>query len=467
MKAPTSNRRDFLKALALGASTSILPNGLHSFEKKQKHPNIVVFLCDDLGYGDPECYGHPHIMTPNLDRLASEGMKLTDCYAGAPVCSPSRAAMLTGRTPYRCGIYDYLPGHGFYGSGPKYVGMHLKREEISVATLLKQAGYDTCHLGKWHLSERLDSHEQPTPTDHGFDYWFSTSSNAQPSHHNPENFIRNGEPVGMVEGYAAEIIADEAIEWLRNHRDPVKPFCLFVWFHEPHEPVATDERFMKLYEGRSEAIYYGNVSQIDDACGRLLGSLDTMGLREDTFVLFTSDNGPETLNRYKGANRSFGSPGPLRGMKLHLYEGGIRVPGIVRWPGHTLPGSVSHEPVNGTDVLPTLCALAGIPVPTDRAIDGTDISPIIEGNVLSRETSLYWRYDLALSAPFVVAMREGDWKLLADLTLTQFELYNVRTDPGERQNLTVSEPEKLEELKQKLFSIHVEIDAEKPAWPTG
>ena len=465
MKSFSNNRRDFLKTMGTGAASMILPQWLHAGENARKRPNFIIFLCDDLGYGDLSCYGHPYIKTPNLDTFAAEGMKFTDCYAGAPVCSPARAAMLTGRTPHRCGIYDYIPGHGYYGRGPIYKDMHLKREEITIATLLKDAGYATCHLGKWHLNVQFDSFGAPTPGDHGFDYWFSTMSNARPSHHNPDNFVRNGTPVGRLEGYAAKLIADEGINWLNDHRDRNKPFCMFVWFHEPHEPIATDDRFMKMYEGHNEAIYYGNVTQVDYAGGRLLKTLGELNLRDETFVMFTSDNGPETLNRYEGAHRSFGSPGPLRDMKLHMYEGGIRVPGIIRWPGHIQPGIISHEPINGTDVMPTLCAMAGVKVPIDRPIDGNSILPVFESGKVERKVPLYWRYDLALSEPFTVAMREGNWKILTDTSLTKFELYNLHTDISEKHNCAESEPEHLEEMKKTLLKLHAEIDAEGPKWP--
>jgi len=451
------SRRHFLKTMGLATTATTLRAWPSYAEQGVVHrPNIIVALCDDLGYGDLACYGHPHIKTPNLDMLAAEGMRLTDCYAAAPVCSPARAGILTGRTPYRCGIYDWIPNNA---------PMHLRRQEITVATLLRNAGYTTCHVGKWHCNGKFNSPDQPQPDDHGFDHWFSTQNNAHPTHFNPRNFVRNGTPVGPLNGYSSELIVDEAIDWLRNRRDKAKPFCMFVWFHAPHEPIATGEEFMKMYEGRKEAIYYGNVSQMDHAFGRLMRTLDETHLRDETFVMFTSDNGPETLKRYPGAHRSFGSPGPLRGMKLHLYEGGIRVPGIIRWPNRIRPGTVSSEPVNGTDILPTLCAMAGVAVPTDRAIDGTSILPILEGQRAERKIPLYWRYDRALSRPYTVAMRQGDWKILADTSMTRFELYNLRTDLGETNNLAESEPDRLTTMKNMLKRLHQEIEAEGITWP--
>jgi arylsulfatase A len=461
------NRRDFLKMFGISTAATVLPgcrltSARSDSEIPESRPNILIVLCDDLGYGDLGCYGHPHIKTPNLDKLAAEGMKLTDCYATAPVCSPARAGMLTGRTPHRCGIYDWISGNN---------PMHLRKQEQTVATLLRDGGYATCHSGKWHCNGKFNSPEQPQPDDHGFDHWFSTQNNAGPSHHNPKNFVRNGQRVGLLEGYSSELIVQEAIDWLgtkwdrstaRCHME--KSFCLFVWFHAPHEPIATAPEFMEMYEGKNEAIYYGNVTQMDNEFGRLMSTLEKMKLRDKTFVMFTSDNGPETLNRYRGANRSFGSPGPLRGMKLHMYEGGIRVPGIICWPGKTKPGSVCHEPVNGTDILPSLCEMAGVKVPADRPIDGTSFLPIFRGKKLKRKVPLYWRYNRALSKPFTVAMRQGDWKILDDNDMMMFELYNLRKDITEQHNLAASQPQRLEAMKKTLAKLHFEIDAEGPDW---
>ncbi|MDA1314844.1 MAG: sulfatase [Acidobacteria bacterium] len=460
-------RRQWLQA-GLGAIA-----GARALGAAGERPNILIVLSDDLGYGDLACYGNPVIRTPHLDRFAKEGLRFTDCYAGAPNCSPSRTALMTGRTPTRVGIHNWIP---------MLSPMHVKAEEITVATLLRRAGYETCHVGKWHLNGMFNL-SGPQPSDHGFDHWFSTQNNALPNHHNPYNFVRNGIPVGPLDGYAAHIVVDEAARWLRQDWDRAKPFFQYVCLHEPHEPIASAARFADLYpsDDPSYSAHHGNVTQMDDAFGRLMGALNEMGLRENTLVFFTSDNGPAITSIHP-----HGSAGPLRDKKGYVYEGGIRVPGILRWPGHTSAGTESSEPICGVDWLPTLCEVAGVAAPSDRAIDGTSLLPAVEGKPISRKTPLYWHFNAAQGEP-KVAMRDGDWKILARLTgpetkqgggiqavdqralktaeLTGFELYNLRDDIGEKQDLAASEPERLKQMLAKLRPMYSEVRDESPTWP--
>jgi arylsulfatase A len=414
-------------------------------------PNVVILLCDDLGYGDLSCFAHPAIRSPNLDRLASEGLKLTHCYSASPVCSPSRAGLITGRNPNRLGIRDWIPPG---------TGIFLRPGEVTIAQLLKQAGYRTGHFGKWHLNSKTDGSER-TPGEAGFDTWLYTQNNAAPSHLDPTNFVRNGKPAGPLKGPSSAIVVDEAIKFLDEGKD--RPFFLNVWFHEPHEPVAAADEFLKLYPDESNLDrrhYYGDVSQMDHAVGRLLKYLDDRGLRDNTFVFFSSDNGPETLLRYKAANRSYGSPGPLRGMKLHITEAGYRVPGIIRWPGHTKPGSVSAEPVCSVDLLPTVCAMTGIKPPADRALDGGSLLPLFEGKPIERPHPLYWQFDFAISKPWVISLRDGPWKLLTNATLDKFELYNLADDTGEKKDLAADEPDRVKRMASVMKRLHEEINAE-------
>jgi len=441
------NRRNFIKI----ATLSVLPDSFINTHAQgvPGKPNIVHIYCDDLGYGDLGCFGNPVIRTPSLDKLAAEGMRLTDFYCPSPVCSPSRAGVMTGQTPNRTGVYDWIPENS---------GVCLTGNEVTVPQLLRSGGYTTCHSGKWHLISKWDGSE-PTPGDHGFDYWFSTQNNAHPTHRNPDNFIRNGKPVGPLEGYSSTIIVDEAIRFIKQvYRQP-QPFALFVWFHAPHEPIATAEKFMDWHPDVAESTrieYFGNVSQMDYEVGRLMGALDELNLRDETLVMFSSDNGPETLKRHSQAFRSHGSPGPFRGMKLHMYEGGIRVPGIIRWPGKTHPGQVCHEPVCGVDILPTFSEIAGVNVPGDRPIDGTSILPIFKEKPLEREVPLYWQYDRAISN-VKIAIREGAWKLLVDRELGAPELYNLEDDWRETKNRTFDERQRVRAMMKKLRQMHTDV----------
>ena len=438
--------------------------------------NFVVVLADDLGYGDLGCYGNEIVHTPHLDRFATEGLRFTDCYSAAANCSPSRAGLMTGRTPWRIGIHNWIP---------MMSPMHVRESEITVATLLRDAGYGTCHVGKWHLNGFFNLPGQPQPDDHGFDHWFSVQNNALPNHRNPYNFVRNGIPLGPIEGYSAGIVTDEAIRWLRSGRDQEKPFFLFVCYHEPHEPVATAEEFTRLYgdlEDPAERALWGNISQLDAGFGRLMAELDSLDLAEDTVVFFTSDNGPALTGKHP-----YGSAGPLRAKKGYVWEGGIRVPGLLRWPGRTTPGSVSGEPVCGVDLLPTLCEAAGIAAPRDRVIDGTSWMPLMEGGAeLERETPLYWHFLRARGTP-KVAIREGDWKLVAGIDrpdlkpsggITEqdiefnrqaepngFRLFQVRDDPGETTDLSGTETARFEGMKETLLRMYREVREESPVWP--
>jgi arylsulfatase A len=466
----------------LALFTSLLTPAATSAQRSKKQPakpNVLIILCDDLGYGDLGCYGHPTIRTPNLDRLARQGVLFTQCYAAAPVCSPSRAGLLTGRCPTRSGVYSWIAADN---------PMHLPANEVTLAALLRQAGYRTAHVGKWHLNGLFNSAKQPQPGDHGFQHWFSTQNNAEPSHEDPKNFVRNGKPVGPVKGFSCQVVADEAIAWLKSGRDSPDPFFLFVCFHEPHEPVASPADLVASYpkaRNVNEAQYFANVTNMDRAVGRLMAALDELRVADDTIVFFTSDNGPETLNRYKGARRSYGVVGRLRGRKLWLYEGGIRVPGILRWPGRAPAGKTSDEPLWSLDLLPTLCRVAGAKAPADRAIDGADFLPALRGKKIERKTPLFWHYYRALGEPRV-ALREGDWVLLAHCgplpkgagatlrpgdmelikgaRLTAFELYNLRDDLSQTRDLAREQPERVRALSERLRALYREVIAEGPTW---
>lgn len=428
-------------------------------------PNIVVVLCDDLGYGDLECYGHPHIKTPHLNNLANEGIRYTNFYSAAPVCSPSRVGLLTGRSPNRAGVYDFIPGNR---------NIYMRSSEVTVAQLLKKEGYATCMSGKWHCNGRFNSPKQPQPDSAGFDHWFGTQNNANPSHENPKNFVRNGEPAGDLEGFSCQLVVDEAVAWLKGQQvaDPKQPFFMYVAFHEPHEPIASPKELVDHYSpmarNENEAQYFANVANVDVAVGRLMASLKELKVDSNTLVVFTSDNGPETLKRYNRAKNSYGRATPLRGMKLWTTDAGFRVAGIMRWPERIKAGQVVHHPVSSLDFLPTFCELADTKPPTDLQLDGTSFLPALENKVPVRSKPLLWIFYNALNERRV-AMRDGDWKVLAKLNiekatnvtkdnqaeikaaaLSEFQIFRITDDIGESKDLSSSMPEKQAELVQRL-----------------
>jgi arylsulfatase A len=413
----------------------------------KSHPNFVIFVADDMGWGDSGTYGHPLIQTPNLDKLAAEGVKFTQCYSACGVCSPSRAAILTGRTPYRNGVWRHLSGTH---------EAHLRASEITYPELLKEIGYETCHVGKWHLNskQQFNVPEFPQPGDHGYDYWLYTHNNASPSHKNPDNFFRNGEAIGEVKGYSAQIVAGEAALWLEEIRDPEKPFAMSVWVHEPHSPIATDSRFSDLYDGHENSKYMGNITQLDHALGLVMEALDKAGVADDTLLFFTSDNGP--VPGYGGTT------GGLRGVKRSSHEGGIRVPGVARWPGHIEAGTVSETPVIGSDIFTTILDIVGIDLPSDRTIDGVSMIPAFSGEELDREVPLYWRTHVS-QVDDRSALRIGDWKIVSNDEMTGFMLFDIQKDWKEENDLAAEMPEKTEEMKQALFKVWKEIEAEGPS----
>ncbi|QDU96378.1 sulfatase family protein [Lignipirellula cremea] len=435
--------------------------------EKASRPNIVMLLADDLGYQDIGCYDGP-VKTPSLDGLAAKGTRFTDFYSGCAVCSPSRAVVLTGRHHIRTGVYSWI-NDGSQNS-------HLLEREITLAEILKKAGYATAHVGKWHLGLPTKERNKPTPKEHGFDYWFATANNAMPSHKNPSNFVRNGEAVGKIEGYSCQIVVDEAIHWLENHRDPKAPFFLNCWFHEPHAPIAAPDDLVQNYGEVADkaAVYSGTIDNTDRAIARLLAKLAEIDSPENTLIIYASDNGSYRDDRTGG----------LRGAKGQNWEGGIRVPGIFCWPGTIAAGHVETMPAGVVDILPTVCGLLGLESPTDRHLDGSNLAPLLTGkpSEFERRQPLFWH--LQKSRP-IVAMRDGDYSLVADPDYplstnnmfqeawipeiraggyTNFQLFNLAEDRQQKHNLAAEQPELLERLKKKLLEINASIMADAHDW---
>jgi arylsulfatase A len=395
--------------------------------------------------------------------------------------------MLTGRNPNRAGIYDWISGGG----------MHLRKSEVTFPALLKKAGYDTMLSGKWHLNSQFNRPDkQPTPGDHGFDHWFATPNNASPNHRNPRNFVRNGKPVGETEGYSSSVVVNETLDWLDNRKGTQKPFLSVMTFHEPHLPIASPPELIGEYKPYEkvpgQATYWANVAQVDRAVGTFLEGLKSRGLYENTLIVFTSDNGPEEWMRYPACNMQHGSTGSvdgekLRGYKLDVFEGGIRVPFIISWPEQISKGRQSSQPVWSLDFLPTFCNLAKAPIPENLQLDGSDISSLIKNDKpIHRDKPLFWFY-YRCRGYANIAMREGDYLMIARRTEELFypgmpydheknyksvvnskprscELYNIRTDPGELYNLSGSETKKYQEMKAKMEEYLEDVQRDCPDW---
>lgn len=427
-----------------------------------------MLLADDLGYQDIGCYGGP-VKTPTLDALAAGGTRFTDFYSGCAVCSPSRAVLLTGRHHIRAGVYSWISDAGQRS--------HLLEREVTLADVLRKNGYATAHVGKWHLGLPTPKYDKPTPDKHGFDYWFATWNNAEPSHRNPETFIRHGEPAGKLEGYSCQLVADEAITWLDKHRAKDKPFFLNVWFHEPHAPIAAPDEIVGEYGKLKDAaaIYSGTIDNTDRAIARLLAKLKETAPPGDTLIIYASDNGSYRKDRV----------GKLRGQKGMNWEGGIRVPGIFHWTGVIPAGRVEKTPAGLVDVLPTVCSLLGIAPPEGVHLDGSDISPLLKpdaGRAFTRHQPLFWH--LQKSRP-IVAMRDGPWSLTADPDYElssdnmfqeawipviksggykNWQLFNLEKDPEQATGLAAKHPDVLERMKKQLLKINASIMADGPDW---
>lgn len=369
------NRRIFLQTAIGGAA-------LGKLQAQSRPPNFVVIYADDLGYGDLSCYGASAHKTPRLDQLAAQGVRFTDFYVPTPYCAPSRCSLLTGRYPFRSGmVFNPAPDSGINAEG-------LPAEEITIAEALKPKGYASCCIGKWHLGHT----EKFLPRTQGFDeYYGILYSNDM----RPVQIIRNEEvasyPVNQTT--ITRDYTDRAINFVERNR--AKPFFLYLPHAMPHKPLAASEEFY-TYETKGD-LYSDVIRELDHECGRLFDTLEKLGLVENTLVIFASDNGP-----WFGGNTA-----GLRGMKASSYEGGIRVPFIARWPGRIPAGRTCRELAGVIDVLPTLCGLAGVPVPSDRTMDGRDIWKLMtEADAKSPHEAVF-----SMSGPNLSTVRSGKWKL--------------------------------------------------------
>mgnify|MGYP000341862117 CR=1 FL=1 len=429
-------------------------------------PNIVVIMADDLGWRDLHCYGNEQIDTPFLAQLAAEGMRFTDAYAAAPVCSPTRAAMMTGLAPARLRLTNHAPGNpdGFSLPGsdlqePETV-RNLALSYTTIAERLSAAGYATGHVGKWHLSyvnprgsEQRDQREL-YPEKQGFDVNIGgNSSGGPPSYFSPYRnpALKDGE----VGEYLPQRLADEAMNFVRSNRG--RPFFLNWWPYSVHYPMQAPAELIAKYRQRQEVkdpVYAAMIEGMDAAIGRFLKQLDEAGLRANTLILFKSDNGG-----YSGENR------PLRGFKGTLYEGGLRVPWIVRWPGRVPAGTICATPVISTDCYPTLLEAAGLQPAPCSTLDGRSLIPLFEQKPGFDRDAIFFHYPnyaFHKKNRLGSALRAGDFKLITYYDNGEFELYRLSSDIGEEVNLSQQHPEIVRQLKDKLDAWLRQTDARLP-----
>jgi len=449
--------------------------------------NLVFFLVDDLGWADVGCFGSTFHETPHIDALAESGMQFTHAYAAASICSPTRASILTGRHPVRVDITDWIPGR----SAPRNRRfLHvddrdsLALEEVTLAEALKDHGYATFFAGKWHLGS-----EGYWPEDQGFDINIGGHHRGSP----PGGYYapwKNPALEAKEDGeYLTERLTAESIAFLEN-RDADRPFLLYLSYYNVHTPIQPYEKRIGHYRGKANELFTEPVSPIeerdgtvsrarqdnpefasmvaavDDSVGEILAALDRLELAENTVVVFFSDNGG--LCTLPAARRAEGGPTcnlPLRAGKGWLYEGGIREPCIVRAPGVTEPGTVCDTPIISTDFFPTFLDLAGLPAMPDLHADGISLKPILAGEPPGAPRALHWHYPHYHGSGWTPggAIRHGDWKLIEFWETDEVELYDLGADPGERRNLSGTEPETVARLREQLASWREEIGATMPA----
>lgn len=410
----------------------LLMAAAHAAAMSAERPNIVLVLADDLGVNDLACYGRTEHRTPSLDQLAAQGVRFTCAYTAQPICSPSRAALMTGKCPARLHLTNYLPGRPDAPSQlllqPRIEGQ-LPAEEVTLAELLKSAGYATGLFGKWHLGGTGFG-----PDSQGFDEVVTPPADTSPS---------------TVEGGKGEYaITAAAINFIERNRS--QPFFCYIPHNNPHIPLAARDNLVETHRAAFHPTYAGMIETLDDVVGRLLHAIDSLGLAEQTIVVFTSDNGGLHVLEFPGTPATHNSP--FRAGKGFLYEGGLRVPCLIRWPGQTQPGAVTDAPVLLTDLMPTLLESAGVSVErTVGPLDGVPLLSVLRGEP-AVERKLFWHfphYTNQGSRP-AGAVRDGNWKLIEQYESGAAELYDLAADPGEKQDVSDAHADVVQRLRADL-----------------
>jgi len=482
---PTMTRRSFVRTVGLGAGALSLPGMLGACRRSAATPNVVLIDVDDLGWADVGCFGSRYYETPNIDRLAAEGLRFTDAYAACAVCSPTRAAIMTGRYPARVGVTDWIHA-GFqlddYGEAipedrqyhEEYIGgpdrallcprnpLWMELSEVTIAEQLKTAGYVTCHIGKWHLG-----FEDWYPERQGFDVNIGGCDKGQPpTYFDPYESERYGAgniptlaPRSAGE-YLTDREADEACRFIEAHR--AGPFFLHLAHYAVHTPLEARADLLEKYQakarpaGQRNPVYAAMVESVDQAVGRVLQTIDRLGLADRTLVVFTSDNG--------GLDPSSTDNAPLRAGKGYPYEGGIRVPQIMRWPGRIPAGTETSVPVSSIDFFPTICEAAGVALPGDRVIDGISLVGLWRHAGSVSRDALFWHFPHYRGddvVPYSI-VRVGALKLIKRYEGPTFELFDLAEDLGETRDLAAERPGLVRELDGRLAAWLADTGARMP-----
>ena len=458
------NRREFLNLMAAGAAVATMClagcEGEFAGAKKQaKRPNVIFIMADDMGYGDLGCYGQKKIKTPNIDRLAVEGTRFTQCYAGATVCAPSRSVLMTGQHTGHTRVRNntgQVGGVLVLDNGSPQRRVPLEAEDVTVAEVLKRAGYVTGITGKWGLGEPDTT---GLPNRQGFDEWFGYLNQRRAHTYYPPYLWRNEQKVifeGNKDGgrkeYSHDMFTDFALDFIRRHKD--EPFFLYLPYTIPHAKyeIPSTEPYTNESWPADAKVHAAMITRMDGDVGRIMALLKELDVDEQTLVFFCSDNG--AARRWEGI---FDSSGPLRGHKTDLYEGGIRTPMIVRWPGKVSAGKTSEAVWYFADLLPTLAELTGAKVPSD--IDGMSVLPALLGaDQATSERFLYWE---SPGGKLRQAVRWRNYKAIRLAPGEPLELYNLAQDIAEEHDITAQHPDVIAEIEAYLATARTE----SPNWP--
>ncbi len=471
------DRRCFLKRLGLGAAALVAGcNTSSPFLAGSKRPNFVFILIDDLGYKDLGCYNSYFYQTPNIDKLAAQAMKFTDAYAAAPVCSPTRASIMTGKYPATLKLTNFIGGH----RKQKLIGARSRRylplTELTVAEALKQAGYNTGFVGKWHLGAK----SQFFPQNQGFDVNVGGCGSGMPKSYFYPRWDNNP-PIEAEPGtYLTDCLTNRSLQFIEQNKN--KPFLLYLSYYAVHIPIEAKKKLIEKYRRKAQKlpdrgprfkpegdkmarqvqdhpVYAAMIDSVDQSVGRIMRRLKETGIAENTIIIFMSDNG--------GLSTAEGSPTsnvPLRAGKGYLYEGGIREPMIIKWPGVTKPGSICTEPVISNDFYPTMLEMAGLPLKPQQHTGGRSLVPLLREKTSIKRKALYFHFPHYGNQGGVpaAAVRCENYKLIHFYEDDHLELYNLKNDIGETQNLADEMPEKTAQLYKMLDHWRTSVNAMMP-----